>query len=95
VQTLLNYLLDYFSDINHLEKFTTQELLTASLQWIKEKTAQKQSNSIYFKEKTCIVLFTPVSTHLFWSYIESLIVIISCHSMIRIRESNLECKSIV
>jgi len=87
VQKLPNYLLNYFSDINHLEKFTKQELLTAALQWIREKTTQTQNNSIYFKEKTCIVLFTRVSTYFFWSYmhIESLIVIISCHSMIRIR----------
>ena len=72
VQTLLNYLLKYFSDINHLEKFATQELLTASLQWIRKKTAQTQNNSIYFKEKTCIVLVTRVSTY----FLCSLIIII-------------------
>ena len=72
VQTLLNYLLNYFSGMNHLEKFATQELLTASLQWIRKKNAQTQNNSIYFKEKTCIVLFTRVSTY----FLCSLIIII-------------------
>jgi hypothetical protein len=51
VQTLLNYLLKYFSGINHLEKFATQELLTASLQWIRNKPHRHKIIQFILKRK--------------------------------------------